>query len=92
MFAEHTAQSIIALACIDKGVTDKEKDDLQMLLIGRRPGDCAVVRYRDAAKRLNLSLPEIKRLAKTGTLKRVYGQGTTRAIGVTEESIRRLAS
>lgn len=92
MFAEHTVQSIIALACLDRGVTDREKDDLQMVLIGKSPRDCAVVKYKDAAKRLGLSLPQIKMLAKDGKLKKVYGQGTRKAMGVTEESLRKLAS
>lgn len=92
MFAEPTMEHILAIACTDRGVTDREKEALQILLLGKTQGDFAVVKYRDAAKRLGLSLPQIKMLAKSGALKKVYGQGTHKAMGVTEESLRKLAS
>lgn len=90
MFSEHTKKSIIALACIDEGVTDAEKDALESVLTGRRR-PCAVVRYSDAAKRLGLSVPTIKRLVKSGRLQGIKGIGT-RYCGITEESIERYSA
>ena len=90
MFSEHTKKSIIAIACIDDGVTDAEKDALEGVLSGRRRL-CAVVRYRDAAKRLGLSVPTIKRLVKSGQLRGVKGIGS-RCYGISEESIERYSA
>ena len=90
MFAEHTIESIVALACLDKGATDAEKDELQGLLLGRRRTR-AVVKYRDAAKRLGLSLPTVKRLVKDGRLKGIPGTGK-RACGISEESLERYSA
>jgi len=91
MFSDHTRRSIIALACIDEGVTDTEKDALQGVLLGRRTASSAVVRYKDAAKRLGLSVPTIKRLVKSGRLQGVKGIGT-RYCGISEESIERYSA
>lgn len=93
MFADHTVQSIIALACIDKGVTDAEKDALSRVLSGIRdePSPAGCVRYAEAARMLNLSVPTIKRLVKRGALKPIIGTGAN-ALGVTMESVRRYAS
>lgn len=90
MFSQHTAKSIIALACLDEGVTDAEKDALQSVLAGRRR-ECAVVRYGEAAKRLGLSVPTIKRLVKDGKLRGVKGIGS-RYYGIAEESIERYSA
>ena len=90
MFSEHTKKSIIAIACIDDGVTDAEKDALEGVLSGRRRL-CAVVRYRDAAKRLGLSVPTIKRLVKSGRLQGIKGIGN-RYCGISEESIERYSA
>lgn len=90
MFACHTRDSIIALACIDKGVTENEKQALVSLLSGRA-SPSAVVKYKDAAKRLGLTVPTVKKLAVKGILKRVVNGGT-RACGVTEDSLINYAS
>ena len=67
MFAEHTVDSIVALANLDKGVTDRERDALQMVLLGKRlGGGCAVVKYKVAAQRLGLSVSAVKKLVETG--------------------------
>lgn len=93
MFAEHTQSSILALACIDKGVTDAEKNALQLLLLGKHKTPCAVVvKYKDAASRLGLSIPTIKRLVAEGRLTKVHATSTKRACGVTEESLNAIAS
>ena len=90
MFSQHTVKSIIALACIDEGVTDAEKDALQGVLLGRRRTS-PVVKSRDAATRLGLSLPTIKRLVKNGKLRGVKGVGS-RYYGIAEESIERYSA
>ena len=93
MFAEHTVRSIIALACIDKGVTDAEKDALGRVLsgVGKEQDVAECVKYATAAKMLGLSVPTIKRLVKSGKLKAGKGTGSS-ALGVTLESVRRFAS
>lgn len=93
MFAEHTVRSIIALACIDKGVTDAEKDALERVLSGegREQDSVRCVKYATAAEMLGLSVPTIKRLVKSGRLKAVSGTGSI-ALGVTLESVKRFAS
>lgn len=92
MYADHTVKSIMAIACLDAGVTDKEKEALQLLLLGKKDGCGEVaVKYKDAARMLNLSVIGVKQLVKAGRLKKVIGSGS-RAIGVTSESLRKLAS
>lgn len=85
MFADHTRESIIALAVIDKGVTEAERKSLAAILSGKQPTS-AVVSYRDAARRLGVSVATIKKLATRGILKRIVNGGV-RACGVTEDSI-----
>ena len=90
MFAQHTVESIVALACIDRGVTDTEKDALQRVLLGVSD-DCKVVRYKDAARMIGLSLPTVKRLVKCGRLTGAIGTGS-RALGITLRSIERFGA
>lgn len=92
MYSHHTISSILALASIDENVTSSEKDALQMLLLGKKESCCKIVRYKDAADRLGLSVSAVKKLTRDGKLKKVYGLGDKKACGISEESIRRLAS
>lgn len=90
MFAQHTVDSILALACIDKGVTEREKSALTAILSGDF-ATSAIVKYKDAARRLGLTVPTIKKLAIKGILMRVVNGGC-RACGVTEDSLIAYAS
>lgn len=90
MFAHHTIDSILALACVDKGVTEREKKALTYLLTGR-DNVSQVVKYKDAAERLGLTVSTIKKLANNGILKRVINGGC-RACGITEDSLIAYAS
>lgn len=92
MFDERTASSILALACLDDKVTQKERDALQLLLLGKNPADCHIVKYRDAAARLGMSYNAVKSLVAKGKLKKVYATGSKKAYGISEDSLRKLAS
>ena len=85
MFASHTRESIIALAVIDKGVTEAERKTLMSVLTGKRPIS-EVVSYKDAARMIGMSVCTVKKLAAQGILKRIVNGGK-RACGVTEESL-----
>lgn len=86
MFAPHTVEAIVALAAVDGGVTETERQNLRTLLAGRR--SFGRVTYKEAARRLNFSVPTVKKMAREGTLERVYTTGnSTRACGVSEESV-----
>jgi excisionase family DNA binding protein len=86
MFAPMTKASILAIARLDQGVSRDERDALIRVVSGVRQLD-PMLRYRDAAARLNVSLATVRRLVKSGKLKTVAGSGS-RNIGVTAESVR----
>ena len=92
MFALMTKAAILSIAEMDKGIDKAERDSLMAVISGGavRPED-AMVRYRDAARRLNVSLETVKRLARLGKLRKVIGGGK-RAIGVSESSINNFVS
>lgn len=92
MFAPMTKAAIMSIAEMDKGIDKAERDSLVAIISGEgsRPAD-AMVRYRDAARRLNVSLETVKRLARLGKLRKVIGGGK-RAIGVAESSINNFVS
>lgn len=85
MFAQHTIEAIIALACIDTGVTESEKNKLQFLLHNGSTS-AKIVRFKEAAKMLNLTQPTVRRMAASGILQGVK-TGGVRSNGVTEQSI-----
>lgn len=92
MFAPMTKAAILSIAEMDNGLDKAERDSLMAVISGgaTRPED-TMVRYRDAARRLNVSLETIKRLARLGKLRKVIGGGK-RAIGVSESSINNFVS
>lgn len=92
MFAEYTIAAIMSLAAVDKTATSDDRDRLQDALTGVSRSKGILVRYSEAARRLGVSVPTVKRLAKQGRLKKVYGLGNKNAIGVTEDSLARFAS
>ena len=77
----------MAIAVEDETATDHEKDELQLVLLGKRtPRAMSVVRYKDAARMLDLSVLTVKRLVKAGRLKAAAGSGS-RSCGVTRTSL-----
>lgn len=86
MFAEQTRNAICALVAIDTGVTSAEREMLVHILSGKVMKQVGIVKYADAAKRLNLSVPSIKKMVANGKLKAV-STGGPRSCGVTEESL-----
>lgn len=88
MFAEITQNMIMAAAISDKGVTEREKESLLDFITGTKKSSEVnkIVKYRDAADRLGVSIPTIKRLVKEGRLTPILGSGN-RAIGVTLSSM-----
>lgn len=92
MFAPHTIAAITALACVDAGVTPREKDALCALLRGRSPAapsPVAVVKYPEVARLTGLSLATVKRMARGGAFTKVYNHGAAHACGVTAASVER---
>ena len=90
MFSESTKNAICALVAIDSSVTPAERERLVEVLSGRAGRMIGVVKYKDAAKRLNLSVPSIKKMVANGKLKTV-STGGPRSCGVTEESLMAIA-
>lgn len=87
MFAPMTKAAIWSIAEMDNGIDKAERDSLAAVINGGiSHREDAMVRYRDAARRLNVSLETVKRLARLGRLQKVIGGGK-RAIGVTESSL-----
>lgn len=91
MFSDATRNAICALAAVDEGVTPAEREMLSGLLSGRRGRSVGIVKYAEAARRLGLSVPSVKRLVANGRLRSV-STGGPRACGVTEDSLMRFAT
>lgn len=94
MFSESTKGAMLALAAVDTGVTNAEREALAWILSGRdaaRTRRCGIVKYAEAARRLGMSVQSVKRMAANGLLRRV-STGGPRAYGVTEESLIGFAS
>ncbi len=93
MFPPSIRQAILTLANADDRIMDKERKALQELLDGegkyiRTRTPSRVVRYREVADRLGISLPTVKALVNAGRLQGVQGVGKS-YIGVTESSLLR---
>lgn len=85
MFSKPTVDAILALACCDKTATRTDKDRLQSALVGK---NYSIVRYKDAANRLQVGVWFVKKLVSNGLLDKVTSGGE-RGYAVTEDSLNR---
>lgn len=92
---ENTIRSILTLDCT---IPEKQRENAIIIFRGDKipcaplPDSVRVLRFSEAAKRLNISRSTLKRYANRGLFDRVYGCGSIHAIGISLESYNRFIS